>query len=374
MRRPFLSYFCTMKDHRINRKKRHSLENIIAITIVAVICNEETWEDVSFFGELKKDFFSKFLDLTNGIPSKDTFRRFFAALDPQVFESHFLQWAQSLTKDLDKEFVSIDGKTIRQASRMLSDNPIHLITAWASVNELILGQLATSEKSNEITAIPALLEALFLEGSTVTIDAMGCQKDIVHKIVEKKADYILALKENHPTLLEDVRRSFDKKHCQTIYQTFDYGHGRIEDRKCSIITDLNFIFDKDSWRNLGSIVRIDSQRIIKKTGEIQEETRYYVTSLTDAKKISHAIRSHWGVENKVHWCLDMVFGEDSSSKRAGFSARNFSLINKIALNLIRKNEDKDIESGRFKKWISMKSKRKRAPYYDDYLLELLNLI
>jgi len=363
-----------MKDHRINRKKRHSLENIIAITIVAVICNEETWEDVSFFGELKKDFFSKFLDLTNGIPSKDTFRRFFAALDPQVFESHFLQWAQSLTKDLDKEFVSIDGKTIRQASRMLSDNPIHLITAWASVNELILGQLATSEKSNEITAIPALLEALFLEGSTVTIDAMGCQKDIVHKIVEKKADYILALKENHPTLLEDVRRSFDKKHCQTIYQTFDYGHGRIEDRKCSIITDLNFIFDKDSWRNLGSIVRIDSQRIIKKTGEIQEETRYYVTSLTDAKKISHAIRSHWGVENKVHWCLDMVFGEDSSSKRAGFSARNFSLINKIALNLIRKNEDKDIESGRFKKWISMKSKRKRAPYYDDYLLELLNLI
>ena len=374
MRKPFLSYFCTMKDHRINRKKRHPLENIIAITIVSVICGAETWEEITFCGETKQDFFSKFLDLKNGIPCKDTFRRFFAALDPKVFEIHFLQWAQSLAKDIDNEFISIDGKTIKQASRMREGNSIHLVTAWASYNELILGQLKTEEKSNEITAIPALLEALFLEDSTVSIDAIGCQKEIVNKILAKKADYVLALKGNQPALLEDVIRSFDKKPCHEIYQTFDFGHGRIEDRKCSIITDLNFIFERESWTNLHAIVRIDSQRFIKKTGEKQQETRYYITSLTDVEKISKAIRSHWGIENKVHWCLDMVFGEDGSSKREGFAAQNFSLINKIVLNLIRKNKENDINCKRFKKHMSMRSKRKFAIYYDDYLLELLNLI
>ena len=375
MSKPFLSYFCSTKDHRINRKKRHPMENIIAITLVAVICNVETWGDIVFFADAKKEFFSKFLDLSNGIPSKDTLRRFFAALDPQVFETHFLQWAQSLTKDkMSNENVSIDGKAVRQASRMLENNPIHLVSAWASANELILGQVKTEEKSNEITAIPALLEALFLQGSTVTIDAMGCQKEIVEKIVEKEADYVLALKENHPTLLQDVIRSFDKKRCHYFYQTLDFGHGRIEERKCSIITDLSFILDKDSWINLHAIARVDSQRTMKKTGEIQRETRYYITSLTSAEQISNAIRSHWGIENKVHWCLDMVFGEDSSSKRKGFSAQNFSLINKIALNLIRNNKENDIVNGRFNKYASIKSKRRIAPYYDDYLLDLLNVI
>ena len=352
-----------MKDHRINRHKLHPLENIVAITVVAAICNVETWKDIALFGDAKKGFFSKFLDLKNGIPSKDTLRRFFAALDPQVFETHFLQWAQSLTKDkMIKENVSIDGKSPREANRMLEDNPIHLVSAWASANELILGQLRTDAKSNEITAIPALLEALFLQGSTVTIDAMGCQKEIAKKIVEKEADYVLALKENYTTLLQDVIRSFDKKACHDFYQTLDCGHGRIEERKCSIITDLNFILDRDSWMNLHAIARIDTRRTIKKTGEIQQETRYYITSLTHAEQISNAIRSHWGVENKVHWCLDMVFGEDSSSKRKGFSAQNFSLINKIALNLIRNNKENDIANGRFNKYVSIKSKRRIAPY------------
>jgi len=374
MKKPLLSYFCTMKDHRINRKKRHTLVNILAITIVAIICNAETWEDISDFGKFKKDFFSKFLDLKNGIPSKDTFRRFFAALDPKVFEFHFSQWAQSLAKDIDKEFVSIDGKTIRQASRMREGNPIHIVSAWASHNELILGQLKTDEKSNEITAIPALLDALFLEGATVSIDAMGCQKEIVNKIVDKKADYVLALKGNQTTLLDDVIRSFDKKPCHAFCQTTDCGHGRVEVRKCSIITDLNFTLGRESWSNLQAIVRIDSQRYIKKRGENHEETRYYITSLTLVEKIEEAIRRHWGVENKVHWCLDMVFGEDSSSKREKFSAQNFSLINKIALNLVRKNKENDINNKRFREKMSMKAKRRFACWFDDYLLELLNLI
>jgi predicted transposase YbfD/YdcC len=361
-----------MKDHRINRKKRHPLENIVAIAIVSIICGMETWDDVSFWGRARKEFFSKFLDLSNGVPSKDTFRRFFAALAPEVFEEHFIRWAQSLVKNIDKEFVSIDGKAVRQANRMMEGNPIHLVSAWASANELILGQVKTDEKSNEITAIPALLEALFLEGATVTIDAMGCQKEIVNKIVDKKADYILALKDNHPTLLKEVILSFNEKPCHDFCQTLDFGHGRIEERKCSIIKDLNFIFDRNSWTNLHAVVRIDSQRTLKKTGEIQQETRYYITSLTDVEKISNAIRSHWGIENKVHWCLDMIFGEDSSSKRKGFSAQNFSLINKIALNLIRKH--KEIDTEEYRKRASLKSRRKMAAYHDEYLLEVLNVI
>ena len=201
---------------------------------------------------------------------------------------------------------------------------------------------------------------------------MGCQKEIVNKIVDKKADYVLALKENHPTLLEEVTLSFEEKPCHDFYQTLDFGHGRIEERKCSIITDLSFILDRDSWISLQAVVRMDSQRMIKKTGEIQQETRYYITSLTDAKKISNAIRSHWGIENKVHWSLDMCFGEDSSSKRKGNSAQNFSLINKIVLNLIRRNKENDDK--RFKNKIGIKSKRKHAAYNDNYLVELLNLI
>jgi len=372
MKKTFLSYFCTMKDHRINRKKRHPLVNIVAITIVSIICGMETWGDIAFWGNARKEFFSKFLDLSNGIPGKDTFRRFFAALDPKVFEEHFLRWAQSLVKNIDKEVISVDGKAVRQANRMMESNPIHLVSAWASANELIIGQVKTDEKSNEITAIPALLEALFLEGATVTIDAMGCQKNIVDKIVEKKADYVLALKDNHPTLSEEVTLSFDEKPCHDFHQTLDCGHGRIEERKCSIITDLSYLFDRNSWTKLHAIVRIDSQRTLKKTGEIQSETRYYITSLTDVEQIANAIRSHWGIENKVHWCLDMIFGEDSSSKRKGFSAQNFSLINKIALNLIRKH--KSIDTKEYRKWASLKSRRKMAAYDDEYLLEVLNVI
>jgi predicted transposase YbfD/YdcC len=177
---------------------------------------------------MRKPFLSYFRT-KNGIPGKDTFRRFFAALDPQVFEEHFLRWTQSLVKNIDKEIVSIDGKAVRQANRMMEGNPIHPVSAWASDNELILGQVKTDEKSNEITAIPALLDALFLEGSTVTIDAMGCQKEIVNKIVDKKADCVLALKDNHPALLKEVTVSFEEKTCHDFHQTIDFGHGRIEE-------------------------------------------------------------------------------------------------------------------------------------------------
>ena len=371
MSKPFLSYFCTMKDHRISRKKLHPLENIVAITIVAIICGMETWEEVSLFGEARHYFFSKFLDLKNGIPSKDTFRRFFAALDPKVFEHHFSQWVKSLAGKMCGEFVSIDGKTERQASRMLDDSNIHIVSAWASEHELILGQVKTDDKSNEITAIPELLDALFLEDAVVSTDALGCQKNIAKKIIDKGADYILALKANHPTLYEDVIRSFDKKPCSEVCQTLDYGHGRIEERKYSVITDLNFLLDKKSWEKLNAIVRINSRRTNKKTGVVQEEERYAITSLTDIEKIAKGIRNHWGIENKTHWALDVTFGADSSSKREGFSSQNFSLISKIALNFIRKNKEND--SKRFKNVVGIKTKRKFAALDESYILELLSL-
>ena len=372
MRNSFLPYFCGMKNHRINRKKIHPLENIIAIAIAAVICSMETWEEIVLFGKMRRDFFSKFLDLKNGIPSKDTFRHFFAALDPKVFETHFNEWAKSIAKNIDKEFISIDGKTERLASRMLGDSSIHLVSAWASENEIILGQIKTEEKSNEITAIPSLLDALFLEGAVVTIDAMGCQKDIAKKIIDKKADYILAIKENHPILYEDVTRSFEKKLCSDFLQTLDFGHGRIEERKYSIITDLTSILNKNEWEKLSSIVRVDSKRINKKTGVIQEDTRYYISSSILIAQISKGIRCHWGIENPVHWCLDVAFGADSSSKRAGFSSQNFSLVNKTALNLIRKNKEK--EKKYFKNNVGIKTKRKFAALDDEYLLDLLSLL
>lgn len=370
MQDSFLSYFRTMEDHRKDRKKLHSLETIIAITIVAVICRCETWSEIAMFGKCRKDFFSKFLDLKNGTPSKDTIRRFFKVLDPKVFEEHFIDWVRSLVKVMDDEYVGIDGKTVRQASRMSGTSLIHIVSAWAGKKEMVLGQVKTDNKSNEITAIPQLLDVLYLKGSTVTIDAMGCQKKIAEKIIDKQAGYVLSVKDNHPNLLEDIKLSFEKKACDDYYETLDSGHGRIEERKCSVIRDLNSLLDKDSWKGLRSIVRIEAKRTIKKTGEIQEETRYYISSKKSAEVNSQAIRHHWGIENKLHWSLDMTYGEDASSKRTGFSAQNFSIINKIVLNIMSKDKD----NKRFKIKTSVKSKRLLANWDHEYLMELLHLL
>lgn len=370
MSNSILFYFRNMNDHRKDRKKLHPLENIVLITIIGVMCRCQTWSEIAIYANARKEFFSKFLVLKNGIPSKDTLRRFFNVLDPKVFEKHFREWAHSIAENLENENISIDGKTIRQASRMLEDSLIHVVSAWAGKNKLVLGQVKTDEKSNEITAIPELLEVLFLKGMTVTIDAMGCQKKIAEKIIEKEANYVLSVKENHPNLLEDIKLSFDKKACSDFYETLDCGHGRIEERKCSIISDLSSILDKDSWPGLQAIVRLESKRIIKKTGEEQKEERYFITSLLSAEKILNAIRDHWGIENGLHWSLDMIFGEDGSSKRTGFSSQNFSTINKIVLNTIRK----DTNDKRFGHYVGVNTKRLYAGWDDEYLMELLHLI
>jgi predicted transposase YbfD/YdcC len=352
-----------MKDPRIDRKKLHPLDNIIFISIAAVLCGAETWEDIEDFGYAKLDWLSDILDMTNGVPSHDTFNRFFKALAPEEFEKHFAAWAQSLMTKYEYEFVNIDGKTIRQASKM-NDSSIHIVSAWANRNELTLGQVKTSEKSNEITAIPELLEYLLLEDCTVTIDAMGCQKVISNKIREKGADYILAVKENHPTLYEEIISSFSLLQSEQFESPIEAGHGRIETRKLSLISNLKYISKATEWKDMRYIIKVESERIVKKTGEVQNETRYFITSLVDVEKTAEGIRSHWGIENKLHWILDVEMNEDKSAKREGYAAQNFSMVNKLALNLLKKDGRK----------VSIRRKRKMAGWINDYLWSILELI
>jgi predicted transposase YbfD/YdcC len=354
-----------MKDPRIDRKKMHPLENIIFISIAAVLCGAETWEDLEDFGHAKFDWFSNILDMKNGVPSHDTFNRFFQALNPGEFEKHFIAWAQSIITKHAYEFVSIDGKTIRQASKMNNNGSIHIVSAWASRNNLTLGQVKTSEKSNEITAIPELLESLMLKDCIVTIDAMGCQKEIAKKIRKEGADYILAVKENHPHLYDEIRSSFSTMQSKQFTSEAELDHGRIETRKYHLINNLKYISEADQWKDLSSVIMVESERIQKKTGEIQTQTRYFISSIKDdVEKVSTGIRCHWGIENKLHWVLDVAMNEDKSAKREGYAAQNFSMVNKLVLNLLRKDGRK----------VSIRRKRKIAGWVNDYLWSILELL
>jgi predicted transposase YbfD/YdcC len=350
-----------MKDHRMDRRKLHPLDNLVFITIAAVLCGAETWEEIEDFGYVKLDWLSGILDMKNGIPSHDTFNRFFAALDPVEFERHFTDWTQSIVNESDNEFISIDGKTIRQASKMSNNGSIHIVSAWASRNEMTLGQVKTAEKSNEITAIPKLIDALLLKGKIVSIDAMGCQKEIAEKLRENEADYILAVKENHPILYDDIKSSFSLLKSTEFFPPIEADHGRIETRKYYLINNLKYISQVDEWKDLDSIIMVESERLIKKTGETQYEKRYFISSLNHIEKAATGIRCHWGIENKLHWVLDVVMNEDKSAKRKNYVAQNFSMVNKLALNLLRKEERK----------ISIRRKRKIAGWDNDYLWKLL---
>ena len=315
----------------------------------------------------KLEFLASFLNLDNGIPSHDTFRRVFSLLESREFESCFIQWVNTLAELRPKEIVSIDGKTIKGAKSAGKKSPFHIVSAWANENNLVLGQVKVEDKSNEITAIPKLLDILYLQDSVVTIDAMGCQEKIAKKIIDKKADYILAVKENQEQLLEDIEDEFRfGKNIQT-HLCEDLGHGRIETRKCSVINDFQFIQPDNRWENLNSIIKTESIREFKNSDKPAEKaTRYYISSQQgEAQDFQYAIRSHWAIENKLHWTLDVAFGEDQSRKRKDNSAQNFSTLNKMALNLL-KNE-KSIKIG-------VKGRRMRAGWDNHYLIKVLNLI
>lgn len=362
-KKTLLEILSNLEDHRIERKKEHLLIDIVVITIAAVICGAENWNQIELFGKSKLDWLKTFLKLPNGIPSHDTFNRFFSRLDPDKFELIFTEWVRSISSRLDGEVINIDGKTIRGAKEHGNKSPVHMVSAWANTNNIVLGQLKVNEKSNEITAIPNLLNALFIENCIITIDAMGCQTEIAKTIIEEKADYILAVKGNQKTLEQNMEDSFQFIKTQDVSESVDAGHGRVETRKCMVIRNLEHIENPIKWTNLKTLIKVESERYIKSTGKTEKATRLYISSLDiTAEMFQNHIRAHWSIENKLHWTLDVAFHEDDSRKRAGNSAQNFSVINKIALNIL-KNE-KSIKT-------SIMTKRLNAGWNQTYLKIIL---
>jgi predicted transposase YbfD/YdcC len=358
-------YFSKLSDPRIHRNKKHLLIDIIILSIIAIICGAESWDSIELFGKSKKEFLSKILKLPNGIPSHDTINRVFSLINATKFENLFIGWVNSIKdKKIKSEVISVDGKTVRRSKDSFHQkSPIHIVSAWANNNQLVLGQKKVNEKSNEITAIPKLLELLDIEDCIVTIDAMGTQKDIADTIIGNNADYILALKGNQGYLKEDAENIFNSQKSDSTDEMIEKGHGRIETRKCEVITQIDFLEDKDKWKNLKSLVRITAQREINGKSTIEE--RLYISSIdTDAKDFNAYIRQHWGVENSLHWTLDVTFREDDQRKRNGKSAENFSLIQKIALNLLKSEDSKKI---------SIKNKRLKAAWDNDFLLKILKI-
>lgn len=358
-----LKYFAELKDPRVERTREHLLEEILLLAIAAVLSGAGSWNEMEDYGKAKRPWFKGFLRLPGGIPSHDTFNRVISALDPAEMEKSFADWVVSIVKLTAGEVVAIDGKALCGTREAGKKTLVHMVSAWASANNLVLAQRKVDDKSNEITAIPKLLSALELSGTVVTIDAMGCQRPIAEKIVAQRADYILAVKENQGHLLEEIQDSFQMLAADAVCEEIDCGHGRVEQRRCSVIADLSLLEKTSEWASLQGLVRIESERYHKVSGKTERQIRYYITSLKpDAERLNRAIRQHWGIENKLHWALDVSFGEDLSRKRAGHAAQNFSLLNRIALNLLR--QDKTGKLG-------IKGKRLKAGWDNDYLMKLL---
>lgn len=356
----FFNYFSELEDPRIDRKKLYPLDEILLTTVCAVICGAENWQDISDFGEARISYLKKFLPYQNGIPSHDTFGRVFSMLNPENFRNCFIQWMQSFQEELS--VVSIDGKTLRRSFDKLKDQkPIHIISAFASNVRLVMGQKKVNSKTNEITEIPKLLDLLLLKDSIVTIDAMGCQKEITHKILEKNADYILALKGNHGDLYDDVKTYLQETKNLNFYEDIDKGHGRIEIRKCFSTENIEWLSDKKKWKGLKTILMIESTKIIN--DKESKENRFYISSLeANSEKLLKAVRSHWAIENSLHWVLDVTFREDESRIRKKNAPENMAIIRHIVLNMLKKAEVKNI---------SIRRRRKKAGWSNEYLDNVL---
>ena len=366
----FIKHFKEVKDPRREHKKLHKLTDVLFISICAVIANADSFVDIERFGKAKETWFKKYLELPNGIPSHDTFGRLFALLQPEILKECFVSWIKTIVKSINGEIIAIDGKTVRRSfDRVKGNNAIHIVSAWACENKMVLGQKKVDEKSNEITAIPELLEILDIKNCIITIDAMGTQKKIAERIIENEADYVLALKGNQGNLHEDIKlffNSIDNKNELDIefdyFKTIDKDHGRIEIRECYVTSDLSWLTQKKEWKNLTSIIMIKSKRIIDK--KTNTETRYYISSLkANAKLNLNAIRKHWGVENSLHWSLDVSFREDESRIRKDNAPENFNLLRHIALNILK--QDKTFKVG-------LAVKRKTAGWDENYLMNILN--
>lgn len=360
-------HFGNVTDPR-DGNRRHPLLSVIAVTIMAVMCNADGWSDVELFGNAKEKWLKTFLDLPHGIPSQSTFSRVFRRLDPEEFRESFRSWTQAICERVEG-VVAIDGKTVRGSKDgVLGKAAMHMVNVWAVENGLVLAQEKVDDKTNEMAVIPALLELLDIDGATVTIDAIGCQTEIAQSILDQQADYVLAVKDNQPTLRLDIVDSFQnvpEKAQMDHHQTVNKGHGRIEIRDCWATDDpeiMAFINDYKAWPGLNTIVKVTSQRQVGE--ETTQETRYFISSLPpDAQQLLHAIRAHWQIENSLHWVLDMTFREDASRVRKDNAAENLAILRKLTLNLIKQDTSKG----------SLIGKRKRAGWDHDFLLGLLNL-
>ena len=361
-------YFETLTDSRQQAKVLHNFTEIVMMVICAVIAGCDVWEDIADYCRVKERWLRERigLKLENGIPSHDTLSRVFGMLDPTEFQGRFIEWAQVACGKHSREILSLDGKTMR-GSRNGEEKPVHMVSAWASKAKAVFGQLAVDEKSNEITAVPALLELLDIKGCIITADAMSCQKEIIAKIADSDADYTIGLKENQATLCHAAQEHFDAVFKEpTLYEpletveTTEKGHGRIETRTYYLCADPDFLkIYQPKWKNLNGIGMMISK--VEKNGEITEERHYHITSLKNVEEYAESARSHWGVEGSLHWCLDVTFREDHSRMRADHSAENFCVVRHIALNVLKNMDDK----------MSVARRRRHCAYDDAYLEKVI---
>ena len=362
-------YFSEVNDPRQEWKIHHSIKDIMTITICAVICGANSWEEIENYGKCKATWLKTFLPLQNGVPSEDTFARVFSLINPKEFERCFLEWVKAVARITAGDVIPIDGKTLRRShDRKSGKAAIHMVSAWSSAASCVLGQVKTEEKSNEITAIPELLKVLALHGCIVTIDAMGAQKTIAEQIVDGGGDYLLAIKGNQPSVHEEITGFFKDaagnnfngiEH--SFFEEKNKTHGRIEHRRYWAVENVECIKNKDDWKGLNMIGMAESERTVD--GKTTTDQRFFIGSIDgDAKTFANACRKHWGIENSLHWCLDIAFREDECRIRKGFASENFAVVRHIALNLLKK--EKTLRNG-------LNAKRLLSGWDNDYLLKVL---
>lgn len=372
---PLYICFNELEDPRKERhSSRHLLMDILMLTILAVICGADSWVAVEKFGHAKKEWLKTFLALPNGIPSHDTIGDFFARVNSTQLQNCFLRWIRMIFKLSHGEIIAIDGKTLRHSYDTANNRPaIHMVSAWACQNRLVLGQVKTDDKSNEITAIPELLKMIDVSGNIVTIDAMGCQKNIAKQIIDQGGDYVFNLKGNQSTLYNDVKlfiESYvDNKQLQNAkfdtFEIIDGDHGRVETRRYWITNNISWLSQLDEWSGLNSIGMVEYEQTDKATGETQIERRCFISSLrASAEPFANAVRLHWGIENSLHWCLDVAFNEDHCRVRKEAAPENLAIIRHIAMNLLKQETTAKV---------GIKNKRLMAGWDHKYLAKLLNL-